>query len=164
MAEFEEVYRRYFRDVYLYAKALTRDPRLAEEIVSETFFKAMRGLADFRGGCDVRVWLCRIARNCYYSHLRKAGRLTELEGERADPDAGPEEAFLRQDTAMRAHAALHRLPEPYREVFSLRIFGELNFAQIGAVFDRTANWACVTFHRARKALIRGLEEETDGTD
>ena len=48
--------------------------------------------------------------------------------------------------------ALRMLPEPYREVFSMRVFGELSFRQIGAVFGKTEHWACVTFHRARQKL------------
>ena len=56
-------------------------------------------------------------------------------------------------------AMLHRLAEPYREIFSLRIFAELSFKEIGAVFGRTENWARVTFFRAKKLLIAMLEQE-----
>ena len=61
---------------------------------------------------------------------------------------------------MRAHRALHLLPEPYREVFSLRVLGGLSFQQIGGLFHKTANWACVTYHRARQQLRDSMEEET----
>ena len=60
---------------------------------------------------------------------------------------------------MRAHKALHRLPEPYREVFSLRVLGGLGFAAIGELFSKSQNWACVTYHRARQKLRAIMEDE-----
>ena len=65
-----------------------------------------------------------------------------------------------KDQAMAVHRVLHTLPEPYKEVFSLRVFGQLSFADIGSLFQRNANWACVTYHRARQKIkdaIGGLK-------
>ena len=72
MIEFEEIYRRYFGDVYRYALKLSGSERDAEEITSDTFFKALRSLDGFRGDCELRVWLCRIAKNCFYDRLKKS--------------------------------------------------------------------------------------------
>lgn len=66
---------------------------------------------------------------------------------------------MEQTDAMRIHLLLHKLPEPYKEVFSLRVFGELSFRQIAAVFQKTENWACVTYHRARKKMIEQMEAD-----
>ena len=77
MTEFEEIYRNYFRDVYPYLKSLTNEPYIAEEITSETFLKALKSIDTFRGTCDVRVWLCQIAKNCYFSYLRKHRRIVK---------------------------------------------------------------------------------------
>lgn len=57
---------------------------------------------------------------------------------------------------MDLHRRLHALPEPYREVFSLRVFGELSFRQIGELFQKTESWARVTYHRARLKLKEDL--------
>ena len=54
--EFEEIYIRYFSDVFLFLKKLSKDESIAEEITSETFFKAMRSIDAFRGDTDIRVW------------------------------------------------------------------------------------------------------------
>ena len=147
----------YFREVYLYAFALTKDREQAQEITSETFARALEGIDRFRGDCDVRYWLCRIAKNCYTSQLRKDGRLTEL------PEELPQEGSVEQnaiDAALseQAQAALHALEEPYKEVFMLRVYGELSFRRIGALFGKTENWACVVFHRARNKLKERMEE------
>ena len=72
--------------------------------------------------------------------------------------AGIEEGFADRDTAKRLHALLHVLPEPYKEVFSLRTFGELSFAHIGELFQKSESWARVTYFRARQKLKGGLDE------
>ena len=136
---------------------MTKDREQAQEITSETFARALEGIDRFRGDCDVRYWLCRIAKNCYTSQLRKDGRLTEL------PEELPQEGSVEQnaiDAALseQAQAALHALEEPYKEVFMLRVYGELSFRRIGVLFGKTENWACVVFHRARNKLKERMEE------
>ena len=71
MTEFETIYRRYFTDVELYLRAICHDEPLAEELTEQVFFQALKALPKFRGDCDIRTWLCAMARNCYLSHLRK---------------------------------------------------------------------------------------------
>lgn len=65
MTDFDKIYVMYFHDVFLYIYKLSGDAHLAEDLTSETFFKALGAIDDFRGDCDVRVWLCQIAKNCY---------------------------------------------------------------------------------------------------
>lgn len=158
MTEFETVYRTYFRDVELYLRAICKDEALAEELTEQVFFQAMKALPKFRGDCDVRTWLCAMGRNCYLSHLRKS-RPTEPVDELQipDPEKSIEEQIIDRSQAMAIHRLLHDLPEPYKEVFSLRIFGQLSFADIGSLFGRTANWACVTYHRARRKIQEQME-------
>ena len=152
---FERIYRAYFGRVYHYLLSLCRDHHLAEELTADTFFKALRSLQDFRGDSDPGTWLCAIARNLYISHLRKQQPTQSLEDLPDVPAPGaPDPAILaeQQDGLMGLYARLHRLTEPYKEVFLLRALGELSFRQIGEVFGKTENWACVTYHRARKKL------------
>lgn len=70
----EELYRTYFDIVYRYICSISQDGSLAEEVTQETFFKALKKIDQFRGDCDVRVWLCQIAKNTLYDHLRKQQR------------------------------------------------------------------------------------------
>ena len=159
MTDFEDVYRRYFKDVFLYVKALSGDDAIAEEITSETFFKALRSLNSFKGNCDIRVWLCQIAKNSYFSYLKKRKRFIE---EKAFEDIQEpnnfEKKLEQEESALRIHHILHNMPEPYKEVFNLRTFGELSFQQIAKVFDKNANWACVTYHRAKKKIQEQMED------
>ena len=160
--DFEQVYQTYFKSVYRYIRRLSGDEQLAEEITSETFVQVMRSIGSFRGDCDLRVWICQIAKNTYYTHLKKQNRVAALDEEAwlalADPAAPVEERLDAKEDAQRIRALLHTLPEPYKEVFMWRTLGELSFAEIGALYGKTANWACVTYHRARQQIKTGLEE------
>ena len=155
MPDFEAVYRQYFADVYRYALALSQDEALAEEVTQETFFRALSAIDSFRGDCQLRVWLCQIARNRFFSLCRERKRFAPQEEEPAS--GGIEESFADRDAARRLHQLLHALPEPYKEVFSLRTFGELPFSQIGELFGKSESWARVTYFRARQKLKEGLE-------
>ena len=160
--EFEKIYRTYFNDVFLYIRRLSGDDHIAEEITSETFFKAMRSIDTFRGETDIRVWLCQIAKNCYCSHLKKQQRVVDIDSfELTDDKDSIEDQILNQSDAMRIHRLLHNLTEPYKEVFMLRVFGELSFRQIAEIFQKTDNWACVTYHRARNKISEQMEANND---
>lgn len=159
MTEFADIYETYFADVELYLRAICRDEALAEELTEQVFFRALKALPTFRGDCDIRTWLCAMARNAFVSHQRKERPSQSIE-ELQIPDSRKtvEEWIVDQDQAMAIHRILHDLPEPYKEVFSLRIFGQLSFGDIGSLFGRTANWACVTYHRARQKIRSEMEE------
>lgn len=152
--EFEQVYDLYFRDVYRYILKLSGSEHVAEEITSDTFFKALRSIGKFRGSCDMRVWLCQIAKNCYYTYLRKEKHTTPLEElpESVGSADTPEELIGAREEARQIQAILHDLPEPYREVFMWRVYAELSYKQIGELFAKSDNWACVTYHRAKNMI------------
>ena len=162
MPDFEKLYHTYFSDVYLYIRRLSGDEQIAEEITSETFFKAMHSIESFRGDCDVRVWLCQIAKNCYYTHIKKTGKLQTADLDElqnmADPAPDLAQQLIRKEEVRRIQKVLHDISEPYKEVFMWRVFAQLSFKQIGGIFGKNENWACVTYHRARKMMIRRLEE------
>ncbi len=160
--EFDEIYERYFNDVFCYVRQLSGgDETLAEEITSDVFFKAIRGIDRFRGDCDIRIWLCQIAKNCYFSYRKGAARLRSMD-ELEDAADGPsiEDIFIQREMSDRIRSLLHDLKEPYKEVFMWRVFGELSFQKIGAIFSKTENWACVTFHRARNMIQKGMEDDS----
>lgn len=148
--DFQEVYDLYFKDVYKYIFSLCRNKVVAEEITQETFLKALKSINSFNGSCKLYVWLCQIAKNTYFSYCKKEKRFNyddNLEEEKNDTSI--ENGLLSKDSAFEIHKVLHKLDQPYKEVFTLRIFGELSFSQIGELFGKTEGWARVTYHRAR---------------
>lgn len=153
MVELEEIYTLYFKDVYFFAYSLTKDKHLAEDITSETFLKALKSLDSFKGESDIRVWLFQIAKNTYYSYLRKSKKETELDAlEEIEAEIDIEKHVFTKEKSMNVHKVLHQLSEPYKEVFTLRLFGGLSFKQIAELFGKTDNWACVTFYRAKEKI------------
>ena len=65
----------------------------------------------------------------------------------------------KKDMSKRIHKVIHTLDEPYKEIFTLRVFGELPFSDIGELFSKTESWARVTYHRAKKMIIEILKKE-----
>lgn len=157
--EFEEIYRRHFSDVYRYILRLSGDAHIAEEITSETFFKAMQTIDKFRGECDVRVWLCQIAKNLYYSHLHRKRRFVQVDAAEGIETDRTDEGLLDRESAAQLQRILHRIDEPYKEVFMWRVFAQMSFKQIAQIFGKTDNWACVVYHRARMMIKKKMEDE-----
>ena len=139
----EQLYEAYYMRVFSYAMTLCQSRPQAEEITQETFFRALSPRNGFRGEADPLTWLCAIAKNLFLDEKRRQGRQQPLPEDVPAPGRG---------------RALHALEEPYREVFELRIFGELSFREVGEIFGKTENWARVTYHRARLKLRERMEE------
>lgn len=157
MQDFDEVYLEYFPEVYRFLLALCRDASLAEELTQETFFKALKAIDRFHGSCTLSTWLCQIAKNEYFSYRRKGGVQTDELPAELVSEEDIEQRFADRETALAIHRALHCLPEPYKEVFSLRTFAELPFAQIGILFGKTESWARVTYYRAKVQIKEELQ-------
>ena len=168
--DIEKLYREYFTPVYRYTLSLVHDPNMAEEITQETFFRALKKINDYRGEASLKVWLCQIARNLSFDSLKRQSKTTALtkhdddESDDYELPAGsesdPEEQLLRKQTAMKIHRILHDLKEPYKEVFQLRTFGDLSFAEIGELFGKSESWARVTYYRSRMMIKEELDEDS----
>ena len=148
----DKLYEACYMRVFSYAMTLAKDRPLAEEITQETFFRAISKQHEFRGESDEITWLCTIAKNCFVDEMRRQKRCEPIPEDLPVAGKGVEQTAVDRDTSFRIHLALHALEEPYREVFELRVFGELSFREIGQIFEKTENWARVTYHRARLRL------------
>ena len=156
--DYEKLYNSYYMQVYSYAVTLTKNPEHAEEITQHTFVKALSSKAGYKGKSSELTWLCSIAKNLYHDELRRNQKLTGVEDVSSTPSGDDmEKAVSDADAAFRIHLVLHNLEEPYKEVFQLRVFGELSFAQIASVFRKTESWARVTYHRARLKIKERME-------
>ena len=160
--KFEDMYQRFFKDVYLFVFSISKDRQIAEDITQETFFKALKEIKNFRGDCSVKSWLCQIAKNLYISQMRKKSMIS-LE----DMDAVPnqisatniEQEYIQKEDKLSVYKVLHFLEEPYKEIFLLRTLGDLSFKEIADVFHKTESWARVTYHRARLKIQESLEQK-----
>lgn len=133
---------------------------IAEEITQETFFKALKNIDKFDGKCKLYVWLCQIAKNTFFTYRKKEKYHEDLtEVENILVESTIEQCLLSKESVFNIHKELHSLDEPYKEVFMLRVFGDLSFSQIGSLFEKTESWARVTYHRAKMKLKERMECE-----
>lgn len=161
LGNIEQLYQMYFKDVYLYLRAISKSEDIAEELTQETFFKALKAIDRFRGECDVRVWLCQIAKNTYYKYCEKNKKMiTEpIEESVSDKTISLESRVVSKEQWMILKHLLQRMEEPYRKVFHLRVFGELSFREIGEACGKNENWARVTYYRAKNQIAKEMEEQ-----
>lgn len=162
MMEFNELYGLHEKQVYRYILSLCRDEHLAEELTQETFFRAYLQIHSFQGKCSLYTWLCQIARNILINYSKKKSNQTEA----LDPEAyigvdSIEHMLIVKEQALQVYRELHQLKEPYKEVFTLKVFGELTYREIADIFGRTESWAKVTCYRAKEQISKNLEEKAD---
>lgn len=163
--DFEEVYATCFKQVYAYVFSLCGSRELTEEVTQETFFKALKNIDRFRGTCKISVWLCQIAKNTFVTIQRK--RRDVDVGLQQAPSSCSEDVFSRvlsREEAYHLHKLLHTLEEPYKEVFSLRVFGELSFSEIAGLFEKSESWARVTYFRAKHKILDLFEVKQSESD
>lgn len=158
--DYEGLYDACYMQVYSFLLTLSRDRSLSEELTAQTFYRAMTSQSGYRGEGSELTWLCAIAKNLYLDEQRRRTRQTELSEDGPAPAEEPmEDGALDRDMAFRIHMILHDMPEPYKEVFQLRVFGELAFREIGRIFGKTETWARVTYHRARLKIQERMGED-----
>lgn len=157
MDDFERIYSEYYDTVYRYVLSLCRDESWAEDIVQDAFCKALKKVGEFRGECKLNVWLCQIAKNTFLTQAKRRKRAADYPLETIAADDRFEQRIADKDAALTIHKQLHKLEEPYREVFWMRTFGEMSFGDIADIFGKTESWARVTYHRARAKIKEGLK-------
>ncbi|MFV0484682.1 MAG: RNA polymerase sigma factor [Candidatus Saccharimonadales bacterium] len=149
MKEFEGIYDEFFLDVYKYIVKLTRDPSIAEDIVQDTFIKALGSLDSIRDETKIKSWLLSIAKNTYLSRVSRDAKTISLQDIEVISLKDQYAELADKDSARCVRKILHEMKEPYKETFYLRVFAGLSFREIAEVFEKNEDWARQTFHRSR---------------
>lgn len=157
MQDIEQLYKEYAKQVYKYLFSLCHNEQMAEELMQETFFRAIKSIKTFDGTCKIYVWLCQIAKHIWYQELEKNNRTKTTELLPEIPSAGHslEENIILREGKMNLFKELHLLAEPMREVMYLRLTGEFSFREIGEILGRDETWARVTFYRGKQKIMKG---------
>jgi RNA polymerase sigma-70 factor, ECF subfamily len=167
-AAFEELVRRYDREVLRLALGLLRSEEDAREVYQETFLRVYRSLRDFRGESSFPTWVFRIVTNLCLDHLRRSGaRRAEQEGRResdraltepadGDPARDPERALASREVRHRIEAALDRLSPRERLVFEMRHYQGLRLRDIGTLLETSEETARNCLFRAHRDLRQAL--------
>lgn len=160
--EFNALYEQHAEQVYRFLLRLCADPHLAEDLMQDTFLKAMEKIETFDNRCKFTTWLCQIAKNTYYDNLKKKKRhaiISLPDNETALEEDSLEEKLIEKETVHEIRKIIHQLQEPYKEVFLLRFYAELSFKEIGQIFDKSQVWGRVTYLRAKDMVLSRLENE-----
>lgn len=157
MKDFSEIYQASVQKVYRFLLRLTQDADLAEELTEETFYQAFLHIDRFQGRCEIDTWLCQIAKNAYFKEMRRRSRHLPQESAASVPTEDAYQLLEDKQQSLLLHRLLHTMQEPYREVFTLRVFGELTFREIATIFGKSESWAKMTFYRAKAKLIQMME-------
>lgn len=163
MDSMDDVYLKHAKTVYGFLLTKARDPDLAEELTQETFYQAVKSIHRFDGNSSISTWLCAIAKNVWREEAKRRKRSSDVAAEGFDAEDLPvpsaESQAFRSWDEQRIMEAIHRLPEPMREVMYLRLSGNLSFAQIGQILGKTENWARVTYYRGKEKVIKEVRDE-----
>lgn len=155
--DIEKLYQTYYMQVYSYVMTVVGNAHVAEEITQETFAKAMA--SDYKGSAGEYTWLCAIAKNAANDYFRAAKRVAPLEDAPEATSPSAEGDVVTRASSLAIHRILHTMAEPYKEVFELRVFGELAFRDIADIFGKTESWARVTYHRARLKIKERMTDD-----
>lgn len=141
---------------------MCNDSELADDIVSETFYRAIKNIDSFYGG-NIFTWLCTIAKNIFFNHAKKKeSQNVSLEAqENFEPASSEkvEDEIIQKERNMDLYKNMQHLDSQDREVIYLRIFADLSFKDIGEVLGKSENWARVTFFRSKEKLKRRMSNE-----
>lgn len=156
--DFEEVYSKYYNIVYKYILSMCKKESVAEDITQEAFYKALKNIDKYDEKYKMVVWLCQIAKNTYFTYYNKQKKRQALTEEELISKDDFISVLIDNEKNIELHKILHSLEEPYKEVFTLRTFGELSFKNIGEVFSKSENWARVTYYRSKVKIKEKYDE------
>lgn len=149
MKEFEIIYDECFQEVYKFIVSLAKDSTVAEDIVQDTFIKALKNIKNLKDTTKIKTWLFQIAKNTYLTYISKNVKHVSIDEIEIASTRNEETEFLNQDTIKRVRKVLHKMKEPYKEVFYLRVFANLSFKEIAEIFEKEETWARQVFHRSK---------------
>lgn len=156
----DAIYQEYGDFIFKYLLTLTNDFHSAEELTQETFYQAIKSIHRFHddGKAKFSTWLCSIAKNVWRQELSRDKKKQQLMQSLSNEDTKHydlEDDYIRQEDIMRFFKKARKISEEKREILYLRLLGDLTFKEIANVFDKTENWARVTFYRAKLELRKG---------
>ena len=154
----DELFHRYYKDVYTYLYSLCRDASLAEDLTSEVFLEVIRSVGGFRREADIKTWLFSIARHRWYGYLRKKKRQPHTENIDDYLSLGVRDVHSYEEPWQMVESLLEGESVLTRNVVRMRLEG-YSYYEIGAKYGISESSARVVFFRAKSKLKKHLEKE-----
>ena len=158
MQSIEKLYQEYAQIIYRYLFSLTHNHDISEELTQETFCQAITSIRSFKGSCKISTWLCSIAKNQLYKYYHNNPPNEDWMTQVISVPSAETEAIANL-TLKEFISHIEKCSNPYKQVLSLRLFGNLSFLEIGTIMDKTETWARVTYYRGKEKLRKELENE-----
>jgi len=161
---FEDIYNTNKDDVYRFLCKLTNYQfSLAEELLQETFYQAFLSFDRFRGECSIRTWLCQIAKNTYYTHLKKEIRKEHLVRKLEPPASSGDftDRYEKREMLQNIHAILEDFEERDRSIVLYRMYADITFREIACLLGIKESSAKVIYSRAKAKIQQQLKERFD---
>lgn len=162
-AAFAALVDRYWERLRRWLYGLTHHAQLAEDLTQDAFCRAWTGIRQLREGFTFRVWLFRIAFHCWQDARRRSRRepYESICAAFANPSPGPLAVALERESCRLLAAALHRLPDAYREAYLLWTQEDLPYSAIAAILGTSESNARWRVCKARQHLFRAMQAHMD---
>ena len=147
----EEIYKEYFSIIYKYLCSLSHNENIAEELAQETFYRAVKNIKKYKGTCKMSTWLCQIAKNLWYTELKKEKRNLDIDIEEMYESPDILEEYINKEQKMELYKKIAKLDDKTKEVIYLRLNG-VTFKEIGEILGKNENWAKIIFYRGKEKL------------
>lgn len=155
----KQLYQKYRKEIYLYLYSLCKKESLAEDLLQETFLKALLSLPDDH--TNIRAWLYLVARNLFFNYYHREKGKVPLEEAQQMQDTGKQEVLeeiLKDERNKILYLAMDRLEQRKREILLMQYFGELSQKEIAAILKMTPENVRVLSYRAKRELRVYMEE------
>lgn len=156
----EEIYEKYASKIYKYIYALCQNNEIAEEILQDTFYNALKNIKKFNGNSSIYTWLCTIARNNWKNYLKRKSKIQFVSLEDNDISTVQDiENIENKQELYRFYEAMHKLDSITKEILLIRLHTNLNFKEIGNLFGKTEQWARNRFYRGKLKVKEEISNE-----
>jgi RNA polymerase sigma factor (sigma-70 family) len=163
LAGFEELAMPLFESLYNFARWLAHNSHDTEDLVQETYLKALRGFASFHPGTNFRAWIFQILRNTFLSSCSKLDRrmTVAMDSDDDGPELAvdtvtPETILMNRSHSQLVRGAMDDLPVCYRETLLLCEVEEMSYQEIGEILSIPIGTVMSRLARARKAVRESL--------
>jgi RNA polymerase sigma-70 factor (ECF subfamily) len=163
----------YLDGLYSYALILTRNHAEADDLVQETYVRAMQAMGRLRAGSNIKCWLFTILRNVWFNQLRKwrnGPQMVEIEiwddvaNSIVEPSKDSYDLYVSKMEAEQVRTAIQELPVEFREIILLREYEDLSYLEIASVLDCPVGTVMSRLGRARAKLRAALSETLKKTN
>lgn len=159
----DEIYKEYSKTVYKYLLTLTNNTEIAEELMQETFYSAVKNIHQYRNEASLKTWLCKIAKNKWIDFYKKKQKNIEINIDEIDESnfitSSIEDEYSLKEDIISVYKLIHQLDNSSKEVVLLRIKANFSFKEIGTIMGKSEEWARITFYRAKIKLKEEFNNE-----